>query len=302
MPINNYRREPLVSVIMNCHNSAKYLRESVESVLTQTYQNWEIIFWDNQSDDESARIFQSYIDERLHYHYAPKHTKLGEARNLAVAYATGDWIAFLDCDDVWLPDKLKRQIDIVCQDTAKHGIVYGQCLVMRTGMNVNSEWAKKQSKYTTNTVLKLLPEGNVFDKLLKFNFIPLLTAIVRKDAYEQVGGVSASFEQAEDYELFVKITKCYSVRAVQDVVALYRVHDSNRSIGAAETGHREALEIVSRYLPAYSAKRGFIYHQTAYSINMINTGCFRRGFTYFISHGDLKSFIEIVMRRISRTL
>jgi len=78
------KQEPLVSVVMNCYNGEKYLREAIESVLTQTCQNWEIIFWDNQSTDRSAEIFKSYADPRLKYFYAPKHTWLYEARNYAI--------------------------------------------------------------------------------------------------------------------------------------------------------------------------------------------------------------------------
>ena len=68
--------EPLVSILMNCYNGEKFLREAIESVLAQTYLNWELIFWDNQSTDQSADIFNSYDDKRLKYFYASKHTLL----------------------------------------------------------------------------------------------------------------------------------------------------------------------------------------------------------------------------------
>ena len=73
--------EPLVSIIMNCYQGGRYLQFAIESVLTQTYQNWELIFWDNQSTDRSAEILKNYDDERIKYFYAPKHTLLYEARN-----------------------------------------------------------------------------------------------------------------------------------------------------------------------------------------------------------------------------
>ena len=66
------RTKPLVSIIMNCYNGEKYLRQSIESVLKQTYKNWELIFWDNQSSDNSAKIFKSYQDERFCYFYSPQ--------------------------------------------------------------------------------------------------------------------------------------------------------------------------------------------------------------------------------------
>ena len=117
-------KQPLVSIIINCFNGEEYLREALESVITQTYKNWEIIFWDNQSIDTSAQIFKSYQDSRLKYYLAPSHTKiLYEARNYALKKVTGDFIALLDVDDYWLPDKLEKQMPLF--NDPKVGLVYG---------------------------------------------------------------------------------------------------------------------------------------------------------------------------------
>ena len=72
--------EPLVSILMNCYNGEKYLREAIESVLSQTFQNWGLIFWDNRSTDRSADIFKEYKDLRLKHYLAPEHTDLGGGR------------------------------------------------------------------------------------------------------------------------------------------------------------------------------------------------------------------------------
>jgi len=106
----NYDRCPLVSVIMNCYNGEAYLNDAIKSVLNQTYKNFEIIFWDNQSKDNSKNIFRSFNDKRLKYFYSSKHTTLYEARNLAIKKSKGEYIAFLDTDDIWLKDKLHLQI------------------------------------------------------------------------------------------------------------------------------------------------------------------------------------------------
>ena len=105
-------RQPLVSIIMNCYNGKKFLREAIDSVIAQTYTHWEIIFWDNQSTDGSADILKSYDDPRLRYFYAPKHTFLYEARNYAINESCGDLIAFLDVDDWWAPEKLEKQVPL----------------------------------------------------------------------------------------------------------------------------------------------------------------------------------------------
>ena len=109
---NQFNNQPLVSVIMNCYNGEAYLYESIKSVLFQTYANWELIFWDNRSDDKSAEIFKSYNDKRFKYYYAPQHTLLSEARNEAIKKSSGEFIAFLDTDDLWEKDKLELQVPL----------------------------------------------------------------------------------------------------------------------------------------------------------------------------------------------
>src|SRR5437016_12782778 len=100
---------PKVSVIVNCHNGAQYLREAVDSVYRQQFQDWEIVFWDNASTDGSETVVRVY-DHRLRRFRGSEFLPLGAARNAALAVARGDFIAFLDADDVWLPDKLTRQL------------------------------------------------------------------------------------------------------------------------------------------------------------------------------------------------
>ena len=89
--INN--SNPLVSIIMNCFNGERYLKDSIDSIINQTYKNWELIFWDNRSEDESAKIFKSYNDKRLKYFMADEHTSLYKARNLAIKESTGELIS-----------------------------------------------------------------------------------------------------------------------------------------------------------------------------------------------------------------
>ena len=105
--------KPLVSIIVNCYNGEKYLRETIDSILNQTYHNYEVIFWDNQSTDSTASIIKSYKNERFNFYYAPKHTTLGEARNLALDKIKGQFLTFLDSDDVWERDFLERAVGVL---------------------------------------------------------------------------------------------------------------------------------------------------------------------------------------------
>ena len=97
---------PKVSILMNCFNGDKYISEAIDSVLSQTYENWELIIWDNQSTDNSKEVIFSFKDKRIKYFFAENHTGLGKARQLASLKFTGELIAILDVDDIWMREKL----------------------------------------------------------------------------------------------------------------------------------------------------------------------------------------------------
>lgn len=211
------RGEPLVSVIMNCYNGERYLKEAIDSVLAQTYQNWEIIFWDNQSTDHSAEIFKSYDDQRLKYFFAQKHTLLYEARNSAIEKASGEFIAFLDVDDWWLPDKLEKQI--VLFSDPEVGIVCG------------NYWIKSERKNKSWKYFKMLaPTGRVLNDLLKFYFVGLLTLIVRRSALASLGyQCDPRYHIIGDWDLVIRLSIHWKLDCVQEPVAFYRLHDNNGS-------------------------------------------------------------------------
>ena len=146
--------QSLVSVIMNCFNGEKYLRKALDSALSQTYSNWELIFWDNQSSDQSVEIFRSYDDPRFKYCYAPKHTLLYEARNYAITRSQGEFVAFLDVDDWWDPEKLAKQISLF--EDPEVGLVYG-----------NYWFVDEKNSIQYPLYRNPLPSGYITDALLK---------------------------------------------------------------------------------------------------------------------------------------
>ena len=104
---------PLISVIVNCHNGEKYLIECINSILNQSYKNLEIIFWDNCSTDDSKKIIDRFKDKRIKKFKSKKFVKLYNARNLAIKKSKGKYIAFLDTDDTWKNNKLFEQIKVL---------------------------------------------------------------------------------------------------------------------------------------------------------------------------------------------
>ncbi|MAG69627.1 MAG: hypothetical protein CL471_04910, partial [Acidobacteria bacterium] len=158
---------PTVSVIMNCLNCEKYLREAIDSVFAQTYEDWEIIFWeDNASKDGSENIAKSY-GHKLRYFRSDVSLPLYGSRTLAVQKARGKYIAILDCDDLWLPTKLEEQIPLLERDDAI-GLVYSDIISF-------SEKGKERRSFE----FKKPYRGNVFSELLFENFINTQTVLIR---------------------------------------------------------------------------------------------------------------------------
>lgn len=293
------QRSPRVSVIMNCYNSARYLREAIDSVMAQTYPDWEIVFWDNQSTDDSATIFKSYDDVRCRYHLAPAHTTLGQARNLAIAEACGQWCAFLDCDDLWLPDKLSRQVAIIDSEEPTLGLVYGHMKILLDDGGQDNHWRQSMKDFAGRARFPRLFEGDIFNELLKRNFIPMPSAMVLRQAFITVNGIDPSFRSAEDFDLFVKIAAKYRVRAVQDIVCIYRVHDVNLSLALSDIGFQEELTVVSRYLPMPAARHALRYHYTCQAVRMIKRRKIWLGLRYLLLRGDVRVvFSEFIKRRL----
>lgn len=293
---------PFFSVVINFYNGDAFLEEAVKSILSQTFKNWELILWDNQSTDGSSVVASAFSDSRVRYFYAPSHTKLGQARNLAANEAKGEWLGFLDCDDIWLPDKLERQFNIITESGSDLGLVYGQMLVLNEHPTSCSIWSKQMQRYSKKTLLKRLPEGMIFSKLLLIDFIPLVSAMVRTSLYREIGGVANHFEMSEDYDLFLKVARSHKIRAVQDVVALYRIHQTNTSISKQEKGLEETLEILNRFCPEPDAIRGLKFHNSCYAFRQIRDGKYLKGLRYFFLHGGLFSCFIMLRLKLFRSL
>ena len=114
------KKNYLISVIMNCHNGEKYLDQSIRSVLNQSYENWELIFFNNSSKDKSKNIINNYLqDKRIKYFESNKFLNLYDARNQAIRKSKGQYISFLDTDDYWDKNKLQIQLNFIKKNNCK---------------------------------------------------------------------------------------------------------------------------------------------------------------------------------------
>lgn len=228
---------PIVSVIMNIRNGASTLREAVDSVMAQTFTEWELIVWDDRSTDNSADIVAQYSDPRIRYFLSPEDTSLGKARSNAIREARGEWLAFLDQDDLWTPHKLEMQMALADDPT---GIIYGR--------TVRFYPDGRERDYDHAHEFTPLPEGDIFWQLFtKGCFIAMSSAVFRRSAVEKIGGIPEDAAIIPDYYLYAAVAHRHPVRAVQDVVCRYRMHAANLSRLAAIAMHQEVLWLVDRW-------------------------------------------------------
>jgi len=215
-----------VSVIMNCFNGEKYLHEALTSIISQTYQNWELIFFDNQSTDKSKKIFESFKEPRFTYYYAENHIKLYKARNIAMRKTTGDLIAFLDVDDYWVNTKLERQCNEFDQDK-KLDFVFSKYSI------VDELYDKVEDKQKVDISKKKKEE-------LIMNYeVGLSTVMIRQDLLKRRNfSFDENYKIIGDFDAFVELILKVKYLYINKRLSFYRWHDLNLST----VMHDEELE------------------------------------------------------------
>tara|TARA_Y100000741_G_scaffold365181_1_gene360143 strand:+ start:52938 stop:53873 length:936 start_codon:yes stop_codon:yes gene_type:complete len=202
-----------VAVMMCCYNGQEYLNEAIQSVLNQSYSNWKLYFWDNQSTDKSAEIFNSYKDKRLNYFLAKDHTNLGGSRSGALDIIEGDLIAILDTDDLWEKNKLEQQVKHF--DDEKVGISISNTIFFN----------KKKSKIA---FAKSPPQGYVYYELIKKYYISLETVIIRKSFVDML---EVAFNRKYDYicdmDLLIRLSKICKLSYDHQCLSRWRYHDTS---------------------------------------------------------------------------
>ena len=174
--------KPLVSIVVNCYNGEEYLDQCLKSIFCQTYQNWELIFWDNASTDNSDKIFNSYKDKRLKYYKSKVNVSLGQARAWAVKKCSGKFISFLDTDDQWFFDKTNIQVNQMLKDESV--LSYGSIIeiyeksdnekLVRVSHNSNNNFKSNLMQFEIQMPTIMILKNALETKNL--NFDPIITA------------------------------------------------------------------------------------------------------------------------------
>lgn len=238
--MSELNKVPTVSVIMNCYNGAKYLHEAIDSVYAQTFTDWEIILWDDASTDGTEEIAQSY-DEKLRYFKGEKAVSLGQARNWALEKATGEFIAFLDQDDLWMPEKLEEQLPIFDTDD-EIGIVISDTYFFNDNEDIVKQFYLKRKP----------PTGFVFRELLKSYFISLETAMIRRKTLETLlYWFDERFTMIEERDLFTRISYQWKLGYVDKPLGKWRMHKDSWTFSKPLSSPKETKLMLDKYIQIY---------------------------------------------------
>lgn len=240
-PHNARQPAPTVSVIINCHNGAQTLPDTLTSLAAQIFTDYEVIFWDNASTDTSLALARKAAQQHAAFYlwHSKQRMPLGQARNCALAKARGEFIAFLDSDDLWLPEKLQEQVRLMRRHSAV-GLVCtdARCLL---GNRLLPRTFFQRAK----------PErGMVFAQLMLRQWVVMSSALVRRtvlDAVKKEGGwFDGALRVCEEADLFYRMARIAPCDYVAAPLTIWRVHGNNATLRNFDLFAQETRSIVQK--------------------------------------------------------
>ncbi|ELZ56307.1 MULTISPECIES: glycosyltransferase family 2 protein [unclassified Haloferax] len=220
---------PTVSVIIPTYNRPEKLLRAVNSVLEQTYQDIEIIVINDFPEQDVSEVLPDYESVRCIQHKQNRGAPV--ARNNGIQSSNGEFIALLDDDDAWKPQKLEKQIEYIKSASSSVGLVYA-------GREIIYSDGKKDVEISNN-------DGWVHQELLKKNFIPSETPIIRAECFDCVGLFDPDLPSCQDYDLWLRIAKEYKVGVLEQPLAIaFRDHEDriSNNMNKKYTGHRMLIK------------------------------------------------------------
>ena len=222
-----------VSIIMNCYNGQDFLKESINSVIDQTYKKWELIFYDNCSTDKSAQIVKKYNDKRIKYYRSKKNLKLGLARKKALSKANGYFVAFLDTDDIWKKNKLKTQLKFLKKKEI------GFCISNSIFFNK----FKSKNFYSPKQHFK----KKVFYELIKNYFISFDTVIIKLRYLKKLNHmIDERFNIIHDMDLLIRLSNISEMNYAPFLLSKWRMREESTSYNNFSTIIKEKKILINK--------------------------------------------------------
>jgi glycosyltransferase involved in cell wall biosynthesis len=267
---------PTVSVVVAAYNHEKYVRTLLESILAQTFQDFEVVIIDDGSSDSTGDIIEEYArkyQDKIRF-VRQENKGLVDTVNLAFRMSRGKYIAPVGSDDVWLPEKLAKQVQKFDEDPSL-SLVYTDLNIIDEKGNVTSRYSRSVKPYW----------GQITNQFFVSNFISGIVVMYKRELFEKYGYWDPRYKIASDYEFSLRVSPYIKVGYIDEVLALYRVHKNSSSLGNEATGI-EGLEVRKRFVASHPNLVGKNAVRLAYAKSY-----FRIGEAYSIKN-DRKSAIK----------
>ncbi len=269
-----------VSVIIPTYNRAHVLERAINSVFKQTFRDFELIIIDDGSDDDTPKLLEKICAQNQNcISYAIENSGVSKARNIGVEKSSGEWVAFLDSDDEWLPHKLERQMSFISHHK-NVPLVHGEEIWVRNGKRVNPK--KKHQKFG----------GDIFLKCLPLCVISPSASIMKKNIYLEMGGFDESFPVCEDYDLWLKITSLYPVGFIKDpIITKYGGHEDqlSRKYFAMDFWRVRALKNILQQRTFSEEIKKDVIEEILYKANIL-----KQGYIKHQNHENLAFILEVI--------
>ncbi len=207
-------KKPEISIIVNCLNGEKFVKRCLKSILKQTYKNFEVIFWDNNSSDNTLLEVKKIKSKKIRIFKSKNTYKLYDARNKAISKCYGKYISFLDIDDTWEKDKLEKQLKAILSINVD--LVYTNYLIV-----------KDNAKLIFN---KNIDNKDIIKLILIRNPISISTILVKKKSLNKVNNFNPNYEIIGDFDFYYKFCKNFKTSYINEPLVKYYIHGDNYSI------------------------------------------------------------------------
>jgi glycosyltransferase involved in cell wall biosynthesis len=222
---------PLVTAFVGCYNQSRFVEECLDSVRHQTYPNLQVIIFDDCSKDNSVSVIDTWLKKRrLNWQFVPHSRNVGICASLneVLRLTRGKYISMVAADDVWLPDKTARQVEMMEQMPADVGVLYSDAFqIDESGETLPQMFIEAHRKFVAP------PEGFLFDVLWERNFIPAMTTLIRRECFTQVGTYDEDL-CFEDWDMWMRISRTFRFAYDKIPAAKYRIVSSSAARAMSE--------------------------------------------------------------------
>jgi len=275
----------LISVVITCYNYGKFLPGCIDCVLNQTYQDFEIVIVNDGSNDDTNQVIQPYLDHSQIIYIDQPNAGQATAKNIGIKNASGDFIAFLDADDLWEKAKLEKQIALFNDHSV--GVVYcNASLIDEDGHHVDSIIFEETNQFKA---------GKITEYLFLNNFIPFSSSVIRKECFKDFGIFDEGYKMGIDWDLWLRISTKYKFQYVDEPLLLYRVGHAGQMSKNLEVRHKDAEMIMECFLKNYPDVISASVVKKGYYLTYCNRG-------YYYSDKNLRVALSNYLKALQFSL